>query len=157
MGLFVQCLYALSLHLVSVVFGTAIPTSLYIFGKCFIYILVCVIFCCTLVHHIEGCCCSALPSGTKKQTCDHRQLVSWAGSIEQEEVEDHHLEKGLSPCKTFLAIYSLHVCDCLHQTRIIAYKHKENEISSYSTYCRCSSDNRCRFNSTLKTLLGPYT
>ena len=32
MGLFVQCLYALSL--VSVVFGTAIPTSLYIFGKC---------------------------------------------------------------------------------------------------------------------------
>ena len=38
MGLFVQCLYALSLHLVSVVFGTAIPTSLYIFGKCFIYL-----------------------------------------------------------------------------------------------------------------------
>ena len=37
MGLFVQCLYALSLHLVAVVFGTAIPTSLYIFGKCFIY------------------------------------------------------------------------------------------------------------------------
>ena len=33
MGLFVQCLYALSLHLVAVVFGTAIPTSLYIFGK----------------------------------------------------------------------------------------------------------------------------
>ena len=26
-----------SLHLVSVVFGMAIPTSLYIFGKCFIY------------------------------------------------------------------------------------------------------------------------
>ena len=38
MGLFVQCLYALSLHLVAVVFGTAIPTSLYIFGKCFIYL-----------------------------------------------------------------------------------------------------------------------
>ena len=37
MGLFVQCLYALSLHLVAVVFGTAIPTFLYIFGKCFIY------------------------------------------------------------------------------------------------------------------------
>ena len=37
MGLFVQCLYALSLHLVSVVFGTAIPTSLYNFGKCFMY------------------------------------------------------------------------------------------------------------------------
>ena len=32
MGLFVQCLYALSLHLVAVVFGTAIPISLYIFG-----------------------------------------------------------------------------------------------------------------------------
>ena len=30
MGLFVQCLYALSLHLLFVVFGTAIPTSLYI-------------------------------------------------------------------------------------------------------------------------------
>ena len=39
MGLFVQCLYALSLHLVSVVFGTAIPTSLNIFGKCFVYLL----------------------------------------------------------------------------------------------------------------------
>ena len=39
MGLFVQCLYALSLHLVAVVFGTAIPTSLYMFGKCFIYLL----------------------------------------------------------------------------------------------------------------------
>ena len=38
MGLFVQCLYALSLHLVAVVFGTAIPTSLDIFGKCFIYL-----------------------------------------------------------------------------------------------------------------------
>ena len=31
MGIFVRCLYALSLHLVAVVFGTAIPTSLYIF------------------------------------------------------------------------------------------------------------------------------
>ena len=40
MGLFVQCLYALSLHLVAVVFGIAIPTSLYIFGKCFIYLFV---------------------------------------------------------------------------------------------------------------------
>ena len=28
MGLFVQCLYALSLHLVAVVFGTTIPTFL---------------------------------------------------------------------------------------------------------------------------------
>ena len=33
MGLFVQFLYALSLHLVSMVFGPAIPTSLYIFGN----------------------------------------------------------------------------------------------------------------------------
>ena len=40
MGLFVQCLYALSLHLVTVVFVTAIPTSLYISGKCFIYLFV---------------------------------------------------------------------------------------------------------------------
>ena len=36
MGLFMQRLYALSLYLVSVVFGTAIPTSLYIIGKYFI-------------------------------------------------------------------------------------------------------------------------
>ena len=40
MGLFVQCFYALSLHLVSMVFGTAIPTSLYIFGKCYINLFV---------------------------------------------------------------------------------------------------------------------
>ena len=80
MGLFVQCLYALPLHLVAVVFGSAIPTFLYIFGKCFIYLFVS-FFCCTIVHHIGGCCSSALPSGTKTQTCDHRQLVSWAGSI----------------------------------------------------------------------------
>ena len=30
-----------SLYLVSVVFGTAIPTSLYIFGKCFSYLYMC--------------------------------------------------------------------------------------------------------------------
>ena len=40
MGLFVQCLYALSLHLVAVVCGNAIPTSLNIFGKCFIYLYI---------------------------------------------------------------------------------------------------------------------
>ena len=45
MGLFVQRLYALSLHLVAVVFGTAIPTSLNIFGKCFIYFI---IYCLTI-------------------------------------------------------------------------------------------------------------
>ena len=45
MGLFVQCLYALSLHLVSVVFGTAIPTSLYIFGQRFIYFFNCISVC----------------------------------------------------------------------------------------------------------------
>ena len=44
------------------------------FWKMF-YLLVCVIFCCTIVHHIGGCCSSALPSGTKKQTHDHRQLM----------------------------------------------------------------------------------
>ena len=31
-------LASLYLHVVSVVFGTAIPTSLYIFGKCFSYL-----------------------------------------------------------------------------------------------------------------------
>ena len=40
MGLFVQCFYVLSLHLVFVVFGTAIPTSVNMFGKCFIYLFV---------------------------------------------------------------------------------------------------------------------
>ena len=30
-----------SIYLVCVVFGTAIPTSLYIFGKCFSYLFVC--------------------------------------------------------------------------------------------------------------------
>ena len=37
MGIFVHSLYTLSLQLVSVVFATAIPTSLNIFGKCFLY------------------------------------------------------------------------------------------------------------------------
>ena len=52
------------------------------FWKMF-YLLVCVIFCCTIVHHIGGCCSSALPSGTKKQTraTDSLCYVSWAGSI----------------------------------------------------------------------------
>ena len=112
MGLFVQCLYALSLHLVAVVFGTAIPTSLYIFGKCFL--LVCVIFCCTIVHHIGGCCSSALPSGTKKQTRDHRQLMLCHG-LGVYKVEDHHLGKGLSPFKKFLATHCIYVTAKHHQ------------------------------------------
>ena len=52
MGLFVQCLYALSLHLVSVVFGTAILPSLHpstFFLKMF-YLLVIVEFCTMLKH-----------------------------------------------------------------------------------------------------------
>jgi len=36
----VQCWHALPLHLVSMVFGTAIPTSHYIFGRCLIYMFV---------------------------------------------------------------------------------------------------------------------
>ena len=39
-----------SIYLVSVVFGTAIPTSFYIFGKCFSYLFAC-IFCCTTVPY----------------------------------------------------------------------------------------------------------
>ena len=60
MWLFVQCFYALSLHLVSVVFGTAIPTSLYIFGKCFIYLFVSFLLynsiggCCSIVHFLQA-------------------------------------------------------------------------------------------------------
>ena len=37
MGLFVQCLYALSLHLVSVVFGTAIPNTPLHYWKMFVF------------------------------------------------------------------------------------------------------------------------
>ena len=66
------CLY--TYNVVSVVFGTAIPTSLNIFGKCFMYLFVS-FFCCTIAHHIGGCSSSSLPSGTNKQTCDHRQLL----------------------------------------------------------------------------------
>ena len=39
-GVICAVFYALSLHLVSVVFSTAIPTSLYIFVKCFISLFV---------------------------------------------------------------------------------------------------------------------
>ena len=39
-----------SMYLVCVVFGTAIPTSFYIFGKCFSYLFAC-IFCCTTVPY----------------------------------------------------------------------------------------------------------
>jgi len=36
-----SCLHiAISIHLVSVVFGTAIPTSLNIFGKCFLHLYI---------------------------------------------------------------------------------------------------------------------
>ena len=46
MGLFVQCLLCpVSIHLVSVVFGTAIPTSLNIFEKCFIYFIYILVKC----------------------------------------------------------------------------------------------------------------
>jgi len=40
-----------------------------------IYLLFHIIFCCTRVHHIGGCCSSSLPSGTEKLIRDHRQLV----------------------------------------------------------------------------------
>ena len=39
-----------SIYIVCVVFGTAIPTSFYIFGKCFSYLFAC-IFCCTTVPY----------------------------------------------------------------------------------------------------------
>ena len=39
-----------SIYLVCVVFGTAIPTSFYIFGKCFSYLFA-RIFCCTTVPY----------------------------------------------------------------------------------------------------------
>ena len=42
-----------SIYLVCVVFGTAIPTSLYIFGKCFSYLFVC--FFVVPKYHTGGC------------------------------------------------------------------------------------------------------
>ena len=39
-----------SIYLVCVVFGTVIPTSFYIFGKCFSYLFACT-FCCTTVPY----------------------------------------------------------------------------------------------------------
>ena len=54
------------------------------FWKMF-YLLVCVIFLqYSSTPYIGGYCSSSLPSGTNKQTCDHRQLllyVSWTRSI----------------------------------------------------------------------------
>ena len=66
-----------NIHLVAVVFGTAIPIYMPLhFWKMF-YLLVFVIFYCTIVHHIGECCSNALPSGTTKQICDNRQLLLW--------------------------------------------------------------------------------
>ena len=90
------------------------------FWKMF-YLLVCVIFCCTIVHHIGGCCSSALPSGTKKQlmTTDSFCYVSWAGS----KVEDHHLGKGLSPFKKFLATH------CIYVTAKQSFRQRKNHVN----------------------------
>ena len=71
MGLFVQCFYALSLHLVAVIFGTAILHSC-TFLENVLFTSLCHVF---AVHHIGGCCSSALHSGSKKETRDHRQLL----------------------------------------------------------------------------------
>ena len=85
------------------------------FWKMF-YLLVCVIFCCTIVHHVGGCCSSALPSGTKKKTRDHRQLMLCVMGWEYiYKVEDHHLGKGLSPFKKFLATHCMYVTAKHHQ------------------------------------------
>ena len=45
-----------SIYLVCVAFGTAIPTSLYIFGKCFSYLFVC-FFVVPQYHTCAGGCC----------------------------------------------------------------------------------------------------
>ena len=52
-----------SLHLV---FDTTIPTSHYIFEKCFIYLFVCYF----VVHHKGGCCSGTLFSGARKYISD---------------------------------------------------------------------------------------
>ena len=99
-----QCLYALSLHLGVVVFGTTIPTSLYIFGKCFIYLLVS-FFCCTIVHHIGGCSSSALPSGYMNSV----DWSGWTGLLEWTTGLEHWSTGTLEP-SSVTAGYALYPC-----------------------------------------------
>ena len=49
-------------------------------------------------------------------------------------VEDHHLGKGLSPFKEFLATHCIYVTAKHHQHLLHANMHKESEISCYSSY-----------------------
>ena len=71
-----------SIYLVCVVFGTAIPTSFYIFGKCFSYFFAC-IFCCTTVPY-RRLFFSKLSTNTFLRACDGKirlaceaKYVSW--------------------------------------------------------------------------------
>ena len=69
-----------SIYLVCVVFGTAITTSLYIFGKCFPYLFVCLF----VVPHYHTGGCFSLSSAPTPLVCMYVGVF---------------VEKGLSPSK----------------------------------------------------------
>ena len=72
-----------SIYLVCVVFGTAIPTSLYIFGKCFSYLFVCLF----VVPHYHTRDCLSLSSAPTPLVCMYVSVF---------------VEKGLSPSSSKL-------------------------------------------------------
>ena len=98
-----------SIYLVCVVFGTAIPTSLYIFGKCFSYLFVCL-----LLYHttIQAGSCFSLSSAPTPLVCMYVSVF---------------VEKGLSPSKP-IDVTSLEVS--------VASKY---DPADYSTVHHCES------------------
>ena len=70
-----------SIYLVCVVFGTAIPTSFYIFGKCFSY------FICVMGANIPSADIAMIPTGScvdYTETCCHLIYHSVAGELSSE-------------------------------------------------------------------------
>ena len=72
----------------------AISISLYILENNFILIN---FFCYKVVHHKGGYCSCMLVLVTSKQISDHRQPLLCIRGWEQEGLEHHHLENGLTP------------------------------------------------------------
>ena len=105
-----------SIYLVCVVFSTAIPTSLYIFGKCFSYLFVCL-----LLYHttIQAGGCFSLSSAPTPLVCMYVSVF---------------VEKGLSPSKPIDVIATWEVS--------VASKY---DPADYSTVHHCESLLRFRF------------
>ena len=85
-----------SIYLVCVVFGNAIPTSFYIFGKYFSYLFAC-IFCCTRVPY-RRLSFSKLSTNTFlrawKNTAGLRGYVCFLGSYSEAKLSDATLILG---------------------------------------------------------------